>query len=112
MSSTGALIVVHDGACGECADIAARLRTVLRPTVLARSCRDPELLKNHPALRALGCRAPAIGRVRADGTVRWSAGAPAALVVLGAVRLSRLPWALVLLARVARNVASSTELSA
>ena len=120
MSAAGALIVVHDGACGGCADIAARLAEVLRPTVLARSCRDPDVLSSYPVLVALGCRAPAIGTVRRDGTVRWSTGVPAALVVLGAVRLDRLPRALGLLLRVARtrarprqvDGAGSTDLSA
>ncbi len=110
MSRAGALIVVHDGACDECTDIAARLREVLRPTVLARSCRDPALLSSHPVLAALGCRAPAIGTLRSDGTLRWSTGTRAALVVLGAVRLGRLPGALALLTRVVR--ARSRELSA
>jgi hypothetical protein len=99
----GPLIVVHDGACAECADIAARLSEVVRRTVLARSCRDPVLLSNHPFLAALGCRVPAIGTVRPDGAVRWSTGPRAALVVLAAVRPGRLPAALGLLARVARR---------
>jgi hypothetical protein len=116
----GSLIVLHDGACAECSDIAARLSEVLRTTVLARSCRDPALRSSHPVVAALDCRAPAIGSVRADGSVRWSTGLRAAFVVLGAVRLRRLPGALALLSRVVRTRsrprtapgAGSTDLSA
>jgi hypothetical protein len=43
-------VVVHDGSCGGCSSIAARLRTLLAVPVVARSCRDPHLAVEFPVL--------------------------------------------------------------
>ncbi len=106
MSRAVGVIVVHDPACGDCADIADRLSTVLRPPVTARSCRDPELAARHAELRGLGCRAPALGIVRPDGSVRWWIGWTALLGALAVVRPGRLPAAAAVLTRIVRTRAT------
>jgi hypothetical protein len=92
------VLVVHDAACGACARIAADLPEVLRVPVRLRSCRDPHLHAAHrdlpTAVRA--CRTPAVGRVDADGAVRWRTGLRAAPALLGLVRPRALPRAVVL----------------
>jgi hypothetical protein len=89
------VLVVHDATCGACARIARDLPDLLRVPVRLRSCRDPELRAAHPGLPAttLACRAPAVGTVRADGTVRWRPGMRAAPALLGLVRPRELPRA-------------------
>ena len=82
------VLVVHDAACGVCAGVAGALPGLLRVPVRLRSCRDPDVAAAHPGLpaRARGCRAPAVGVVRADGTVRWRPGLRAAPALLPLLR--------------------------
>ena len=89
------VLVVHDAGCGTCAGIAEHLPRVLRVPVRLRSCRDPLLAAAHPDLPAAvrACRAPAVGTVRTDGTVRWRTGLDAAPALLGLVRPRALPRA-------------------
>jgi hypothetical protein len=83
------VLVVHDATCGACSGIARELPAVLRVPVRLRSCRDPDL----PALplAARACRAPAVGVVRGDGTVRWRLGLRAAPALLLLVRPRAFP---------------------
>ncbi|MHA6793387.1 hypothetical protein ACVGVM_07665 [Pseudonocardia bannensis] len=72
------VVVVYDVGCPNCSQIARELPDCLRVPVKVRSCRDPQLTRTYPSLRsrtwATGCRAPAIGTVRPDGSVRWWPG--------------------------------------
>ncbi|MFF5213028.1 hypothetical protein [Streptosporangium sp. NPDC000396] len=53
------LVVVYDATCGSCSAIAGRLSRVLAPPVIVRSCRDPHLGREFPALAGLPrCAAP------------------------------------------------------
>jgi hypothetical protein len=112
---TREVLVVHDATCGACSRIARDLPDLLRVPVRLRSCRDPELRSAHSGLPAatLACRTPAVGTVRADGTVRWRPGLRAAPALLGLVRPRALPRAVGLLvaAATARRTAGG-EISA
>ena len=94
------MVVVHDATCGACAKIGRDLPAVLRVPVRLRSCRDPQLPLTYPELPAAAraCRAPAVGTVAADGTVRWRTGLRAAPSLLGLVRPRALPRAVGMLA--------------
>jgi hypothetical protein len=97
------VLVVYDAGCGTCSRVARELGDVLRVPVRARSCRDPHV----PGLPAMvrACRAPGIGRVRPDGTVRWRTGLRAAPSLLPLVRPRALPAAVRLLATALRTSA-------
>lgn len=101
------VLVVHDATCGACSGIARELPAVLRVPVRLRSCRDPDLPALPAAARA--CRAPAVGVVRRDGTVRWRLGlraAPALLLLTAPRALHRAP---VLLGKGLRARAGTTR---
>jgi hypothetical protein len=72
------LVVVYDGACGSCSEIAARLSGVLVPRVLTRSCRDPHLTVEFPVLAGhLGerrCDRPLMVVLRSDGPAEVASG--------------------------------------
>ncbi|MBG0831093.1 hypothetical protein HS041_25360 [Planomonospora sp. ID67723] len=71
-----AFVVVHDGSCGGCSAIAARLDGLLAVPVIVRSCRDPRLTTEFPVLYGeRPCRRPLAvlqedGRTRVVGGVR------------------------------------------
>jgi hypothetical protein len=79
-----AVVVVADVACPNCSQIARELPDLLRVPVTVRSCRDPRLAGQYPALptTVLACALPALGLVHADGSVRWWLGLRGALGVL------------------------------
>jgi hypothetical protein len=83
-----ALVVVADVTCPSCSQIARELPDLVRVPVTVRSCRDPRLAAQYPALPAtvLACRKPALGTVRPDGSVRWWPGLTGAPAVLPVVR--------------------------
>lgn len=93
------VVVVYDVACPRCSDIARGMPELLRVPVTVRSCRDPQLPVVYPTLRpaVLSCAAPAVGTVRADGSVRWWPGLTGAIGVLPVVRLRSVREALVML---------------
>ena len=101
------VLVVHDAACGLCAGVAHAIPGLLRVPVRLRSCRDPEFAEAHPGLPAStrACRAPAVGTVAADGSVRWRPGLRAAPALLGLVRPRALPRAVAVFATAARATA-------
>jgi hypothetical protein len=84
------VVVVYDVSCPTCSRIARELPDVLTVPVRVRSCRDPELGRTYPTLRApvRRCGQPAVGIVRGDGSVRWWPGLTGALGVLPVVRRS------------------------
>ena len=94
-----AVVVVADVACPSCSQIARELPDLLRVPVTVRSCHDPRLPAQYPALPAtvLACRKPALGSVRASGSVRWWTGLSGAIGVLPVVRLRALREAIGLL---------------
>lgn len=83
-----AVVVVADVACPSCSQIARELPDLLRVPVTVRSCRDPRPATQHPTLPppVRGCRKPALGTVRPDGSIRWWPGLTGALGVLPVVR--------------------------
>jgi hypothetical protein len=99
-----AVLVVHDGACGTCARTAADLAALLRVPVRARSCRDPDLHRDHPGLPAAArdCRTPAVGTLAPGRPVRWRTGLRAAPALLPLVRPRALPRAAAVLVGVLR----------
>ncbi|MFC5994408.1 hypothetical protein ACFQE5_09320 [Pseudonocardia hispaniensis] len=80
------LVVVYDVGCPHCSRIARELPDCVSVRVKVRSCRDPQLPEIYPNLRAhpavTACRAPAIGVVRRDGSVRWWPGLTGAIGLL------------------------------
>ena len=96
---TRELVVVYDVSCPTCSRIARELPDLVRVPVLVRSCRDPGLGAAHPTLPAAvrRCAAPAVGAVRADGTVRWWPGLSGALAVAPLLRRGTLREAAALL---------------
>ncbi len=86
------VVVVYDVACPRCSEIAREMPDLLRVPVTVRSCRDPHLPSLYPTLRPAvrSCAAPAVGTVRADGSVRWWPGLTGAVGVLPVVRLGGL----------------------
>ena len=89
------VLVVHDATCGLCAGVARAIPGLLRVPVRLRSCRDQEFAAAHPGLPSVtrACRAPAVGTVEVDGTVRWRLGLRAAPALLPLVRPTALPRA-------------------
>jgi hypothetical protein len=83
-----AVVVVADVACPSCSQIARELPDLLRVPVTVRSCRDPRLAGQYPTLptTVLACALPALGTVRAGGSVRWWLGLRGAIGVLPVVR--------------------------
>jgi hypothetical protein len=67
--SVSRFVVIHDGSCGGCSSIAARLRDLLAVPVVVRSCRDPHLAAEFPVLSGVpACARPlavVIGRTGA-----------------------------------------------
>lgn len=102
------ILVVHDATCGTCTGVVRDLPHLLRVPVRARSCRDPDLPADLPPA-ARTCRAPAIGLVRADGTVRWRLGVAAAPALLRVTRPGRLPAAVRVLLTVRRTSRARTR---
>jgi len=98
------VVVVHDSRCPACTGVAADLARVLRYPVLVWSCHEPALTDVYPSLRdepdVLACRAPALGIVRADGSIRWWIGSRAVLGALPTVRPARIGTAFGVLRRV------------
>jgi len=96
---TSAVVVVYDVSCPRCSEIARELPDLVRVPVTVRSCRDPQLAALHPTLRASvrACAAPAVGTVRADGSVRWWLGLTGAVALLPLLRPRDIPEALRLL---------------
>jgi hypothetical protein len=94
-----AVVVVADVACPSCSRIARELPDLLRVPVTVRSCRDPRLRSWHPTLPAtvFACRKPAVGIVRADGSVRWRPGFSGVVGLLPVLRLRGLRDAVSLL---------------
>jgi hypothetical protein len=86
--STTAVVVVYDVSCPQCSRIARELPDLLRVPVTVRSCRDQRLGQAYPTLppAVRSCARPALGTVRADGSVRWWPGLTGALGVLPVVR--------------------------
>lgn len=84
------IVVIYDVSCPSCSDIARRLPECVRVRVKVRSCRDPQLAGIYPNLRSLprvtACRAPAVGVVRKDGSVRWWPGRTGAIGLLPLLR--------------------------
>ncbi|WP_338051214.1 hypothetical protein [Pseudonocardia acidicola] len=84
------VVVVYDVGCPKCSQIAWELPDYVRVPVKVRSCRDPQLAETYPSLRsrpwATGCRAPAIGTVHRDGSVRWWPGLTGAAGLLPVLR--------------------------
>ncbi|PZG02518.1 hypothetical protein [Micromonospora deserti] len=98
------LVVVYDGACGDCSAIAARLSDVLAPEVLTRSCRDPHLATEFPVLaghlRDRPCRRPLMIVVRSGGRAEVASGWSMLWVAAGLVAPRRWRAALRLALRV------------
>jgi hypothetical protein len=96
---TAEVVVVYDVSCPACSAIARELPDLLRVPVKVRSCRDPQLATTYPTLRASvrACATPALGTVRADGSVRWWPGLTGAVGVLPVVRPGGLREAIALL---------------
>jgi hypothetical protein len=88
--SVAEIVVVYDVQCPNCSRIARELPEVLTVPVRVRSCRDPELPRIYPTLRAAvaHCATPAVGAVRPDGSVRWWTGLSGALGMLPVLRRS------------------------
>jgi hypothetical protein len=99
------VLVVHDATCGACAGVVRDLPQLLRVPVRVRSCRDPELPVAYPGLpvAARTCRTPAVGLVRANGTVRWYPGLRAAPALVPVLRARSLPRAVRVLLTVRRT---------
>lgn len=97
--TTTAVVVVYDVSCPQCSRIARELPDLLRVPVTVRSCRDPRLGLVYPTLRPAvrTCATPALGTVRADGSIRWWPGLTGALGVLPVVRPRALGEALAVL---------------
>jgi hypothetical protein len=93
------VVVVYDVSCPRCSEIAREMPELLRVPVTVRSCRDPQLRSLYPTLRPAvrSCTTPALGTVRADGTVRWWPGLTGAIGVLPVVRRRGLREAVVML---------------
>lgn len=96
------VVVVYDVDCPPCSAVARELPELMRVPVTVRSCRDPHLSPDVPAV-VRACAKPALGVVRPDGTTRWWPGRTGALAVLPAVRLGRLREAAALLATTLRR---------
>ncbi|WP_232662563.1 hypothetical protein [Pseudonocardia sp. TRM90224] len=81
------VIVIYDVGCPSCSRIARELPELVKVPVTVRSCRDPQLAA-YPGLSAAvrACTTPALGMVRARGTVRWWLGLSGAVGVLPVVR--------------------------
>ncbi|WP_181019979.1 hypothetical protein [Nonomuraea typhae] len=71
-------VVVADSSCGGCSAIGAALADVLTATVVVRSCRDPHLTQEFPALAGRRpCARPLAlheGRVLTGFRLFWRAG--------------------------------------
>ena len=64
------VVVVYDVDCPSCSAVARELPELMRVPVTVRSCRDPYLPPDVPAV-VRACAKPALGVVRPDGTTRW-----------------------------------------
>lgn len=93
------VVVIYDVSCPRCSEIAREMPDLLRVPVTVRSCRDPRLPTDYPTLRATvrSCAAPALGTVRADGSVRWWPGLTGAVGMVPVVRPRRLREAVTML---------------
>lgn len=99
------IVVIYDVSCPRCSEIARELPDLLRVPVSVRSCRDPQLGALYPTLRPAvrACATPAVGTVRADGSVRWWPGMTGAVGVLPVVRMRRTREAIGMLGSVLRT---------
>ena len=61
------VVVVYDVDCPQCSAVARELPELMRVPVTVRSCRDPHLSPDVPAV-VRACAKPALGVVRPDGT--------------------------------------------
>ena len=102
------VVVIYDVLCPRCSEIAREMPDLLRVPVSVRSCRDPQLTALYPTLRPAvrACATPAVGTVRADGSVRWWLGLSGAVGVLPVVRLRGLREAVGMLVRAFRTARS------
>jgi hypothetical protein len=102
------VVVIYDVACPRCSEIAREMPDLLRVPVTVRSCRDSQLPALYPTLRPAvrRCSNPAVGTVRADGSVRWWPGLTGVIGLLPVVRLRRLREAVVMLGSAFRTARS------
>ncbi|TCK25276.1 hypothetical protein [Pseudonocardia endophytica] len=105
MSRVRELVVVFDAACPRCSTIARELPECVTVRVRSRSCREPRLADIYPNLPATvsGCARPAIGVVRADGSVRWWTGLRGIVGIMPVLRPGALPRAVSLLRTALRS---------